>query len=210
MIESSIPKLYKLLQSRVFTIVLPPTVGLSTFIGFVEYILQQTPSSHITGGQLTLALIVVGVATIITGILGQVVRLKLGLATTKLEEKKVDLTGTQSSDSTSITIVKLIQEEVNRTEEISRKFWSSRIDEVRNQAMEQFIKQVSELESAHEDKIKFWVDREEKLRNEKHDIANNCQTMTLQISLLRLKLKDLGFYAIVESETVDILPMEKR
>lgn len=123
-------------------------------------------------------------ATIISIMFASYVKLKLG-------KQQLTVTETQNDANTSILLMKMMQEENVRREE----FWTRRIDEV-----------AEKLRTECEKEKIFWVDREQKVREEKHQLGNECNAITGNYRLLTKQLTERG---ILITEDVTIIWPER-
>jgi hypothetical protein len=105
----------------------------------------------------------------------------------KLGQKELDVTETNNEVTASVTLAKMFQEMAREEKE----FWTKRLDEV-----------AKRLRAECEEEKKLWADREERARNEKHEIANKCNAMGLKYDNVITQLKVRGVHVDVIGELI--------
>lgn len=181
-------KLYEFILTKLFGLSLPPLGAISSIFALINF----EEGKWIYGIMGVLGFIIIALTA-------SYVKLKLG-------KQELTVTADKNNEETSVQLAKLMQETMEKiivstnAENIRReKFWTDRID----------ILAVRLREECEKEKV-FWAEREEKVREEKHNLVNKYTPIVGNHKLLIIQLNERGIQVTEDYKLVFPENMLKR
>jgi hypothetical protein len=177
-----IVKFFSLIDTRLLSWMIPPMGGLSTLFSITEF--ADGKWYYGVAGL---------VAFVVTAILANYVRLKI-------KSREFDVTENANNSNVNLSLMKLMQEEHARQSVNEKEFFAKELMAVKEFWANRFDTVLAEERSRCEKEKIYWADREQKIRDDKHELANKYQPIVSKLDGIILQLRARGIEVNTEGQ----------
>jgi hypothetical protein len=179
-----ITKLISLVDTRLLSWAIPPLGGISAFFSITEF----ADGKWYYG-------IASAIAFLIVAILANYVKLRI-------KDREFDVTESANNNNVNLALMKLMQEEHARQSLNEKEFFARELMAVKEFWAKRFDSVLAEERNRCEKEKVYWADREQQVRNDKHDLANKYQPIVGRLDGVILQLRARGIEVNTEGQLI--------